>query len=215
MDHKINIKFGEVNNLSDARYASGMGAAFMGFNLSPAHPKYLEPKSMKEISNWAPGPAIVTEWEDETAEEIANSCTRLGIEYVQLNNFNPSVTAALKPDFCVIQNIDIHPETHSAKLIQQISEVNGLVMYYMLSFKSLDDQEAFLSKPGNELLITDFCRDQPVILNFHFNSDNILNLIEKFKPFGINFKGSSEMKPGIQDYSILNDLFDLVTKAQE
>ncbi len=215
MDHKPNIKFGEVNNLSDARYASGMGAAFMGFNLSPSHSKYVEPESMKEISNWAPGPVLVTEWNHEPANIISETCGRLGIEYVQLNTFNPVVTAALKPDFCVIQNIEIHAEELPGKLIEQISQVNGLAMYYMLSFKNLADQEHFLSKPGNELLITDLCRDQPVFLNFHFNTGNILDLIEKFKPFGINFNGTPETKPGIQDYSVLNELFDLVNKTQE
>ena len=215
MEHKLNIKFGEVNNLSDARYASGMGAAFMGFNLSPTHPKYVEPESMKEISNWAPGPVIISEWNHEPADVIAETCNKLGIEYVQLNTFNPVVTAVLKPDFCVIQNIDIQADENAGKLIQQISEVNGLVMYYMLSFKNLEDQEHFLSKPGNELLITDFCRDQPVFLNFHFTVDNILSLIEKFKPFGINFNGSLESKPGFQDYSELNDLFELISQTQE
>jgi phosphoribosylanthranilate isomerase len=215
MDHKLNIKFGEVNNLSDARYASGMGAAFMGFNLSSPNPRYVDPDSMKEISNWAPGPAIVTEWDNESAEVIASACNRLGIEYVQLNKFNPVVTSALKADFCVIQNIDIPAEEHSGNLIQQVSEVNGLAMYYMLSFNSIDDQEKFLSKPGNELLITELCRDQPVFLNFHFNAQNIVSLVEKYKPFGINFKGSAETKPGFQDYSVLNDLFDLVNKAVE
>ncbi len=214
MEHKINAKFGEINNLGDARYAAGVGAAFMGFNLSSSPPKYVEPEKMKEISGWAPGPALVTEWENEPANIIADTCKRLDIDYIQLNSFNPAVTSALKPDFCVIQNIDISAIEPPGKLIQQVNEVNGLAMYYMLSFKTLSDQEKFLSKPGNELLITDFCRDQPVLLNFHFNPSNILTLIEKFKPFGINLKGPSEIKPGFQDYGDMNELFELVSKAQ-
>jgi len=213
MEHKINAKFGEINNLGDARYAAGMGAAFMGFNLSPSNPKHVDPDKMKEISGWAPGPKLVTEWENEPADLIADTCKKLDIDYVQLNNFNPAVTEALKKGFCVIQNINIDPDELPGRMIQQVNEVNGLAMYYMLSFKSLAGQEKFLSKPGNELLITDFCRDQPVLLNFHFTPSNIAPLIEKFKPFGINLKGPSEIKPGLQDYSDINELLDLVHKA--
>src|SRR6185503_523293 len=177
MDHKLNIKFGEINNLSDARYAAGMGAAFMGFNLSASHPKCVTVEKLKEISGWAPGPAIVTEWENESADVIADTCNRLNIEYVQLNSFNPEITAALKPEFCVIQNIDLNTESHIGELVNKVSEVNGLVMYYMLSFDNVKDQEMFLAKSGNTLFITDICRDQPVILNFQFNKSNILDLV--------------------------------------
>ncbi len=215
MDHKLNIKFGEINNLSDARYAAGTGATLMGFNLSASHPKSVSVENMKEISGWAAGPAIVTEWENETADIIASTCNRLDIEYVQLNTFNPVVTAALKPEFCVIQNIELSADSHTGDLINKLNEVNGLAMYYMLSFKNLKDQEAFLSKPGNELFVKDLCRDQPVILNFVFNASNVLGVIEKFNPFGINIVSKGETKPGIQDFSEMNDLFDVIEKARE
>lgn len=215
MDHKLNIKFGEINSLSDARYAAGMGAAFMGFNLSTSNPKSISLEKLKEISGWAPGPAIVTEWENEPADVIANTCNKLDIEYVQLNAFNPAVTAALKPEFCVIQNIDLNTSSHIGELINKVSEVNGLVMYYMLTFNNIEDQDFFLAKSGNALFITDLCRDQPVILNFQFNKSNILTLMEQFNPFGININGGAEAKPGTQDYNDLNHMFDLLGKTSE
>ena len=210
MEHKLNIKFGEINTLSDARYAAGLGAAFMGFNLSPAHPKNCSEQRLKEISGWAPGPAIVTEWENEPANLIADTCNRLNIEYIQLNGFNPVVTAALKPEFCVIQNINLHGDSHIGEMVQKLSDVNGLAMYYLLTFKDIVEQEKFLSKPGNDLFVMDLCRDQPVFLNFRFNTSNIKMLVEKFNPFGINISGNGEVKPGIQDFSGLNDLFDQI-----
>jgi len=210
MPEKINIKFGEVNNLADARYAAAMGASLLGFNLSPSHPQYVSPEQLKEISGWAAGPELVIEWEHEPAEIIKDTCTRLDIEYVQLNHFDPVVTQALKGDFCVIQNIVLHKDLHASDIIQMINDVNGLVMYYMLSFDDLAEQDRFLSVPGNNLLIKDLCRDQPVLLNFQFNPQNLVSIIEEFEPFGINLKGSSENKPGHQDFEELNDLVSLI-----
>ncbi len=215
MEHKLNIKFGEINTLSEARYAAGVGAAFMGFNLSPENSKNCTEQNLKEISGWAPGPAIVTEWENESADVIADTCNRLNIEYIQLNAFNPDVTSALKPGFCVIQNISLQADSHIGELIKKVNDVNGLAMYYLLSFNDLNEQEKFLSKSGNDLFVTDLCRDQPVFLNFRFNASNIKLLVEKFNPFGINISGKGEIKPGIQDFSELNDLLDIVNSTKD
>jgi phosphoribosylanthranilate isomerase len=210
VSHKINIKFGEVNNLSDARYAAALGATFLGFNLSPAHAQYISPDLVKEISGWAAGPALVTEWENEPAEVIIDTCRRLDVEYIQLNRFHPEITGVLKPDFSVIQNIEIPGSDTMADIISKINQVNGMAMYYMLSFPSILDQSAFLAKPSHKLLLTDCCRDYPVLLNFHFTPENLIPLIDEFSPFGINLKGSSELKPGYKDFDELNDLVALL-----
>jgi phosphoribosylanthranilate isomerase len=210
MDHPVNIKFGEVNNLSDARYAAALGATFLGFNLSPNHPQYITPELLKEISGWAAGPSLVSEWENEVAEVISDTCKRLTIEYVQLNRFDPKVTEALKQDFSVIQNIEITAADVVSDIITRINQVNGLVMYYMLSFPTMHDQEVFLSNPSHKLLLTDCCRDYPVLLNFHFTPQNLVPIIEEFKPFGINLRGSSEIKPGYKDFEELNELITLL-----
>ena len=213
MDHKLNIKFGEVNNLSDARYAAGAGATFLGFNLSTSHPQYIAPEKIKEICGWVSGPIPVAEWGNEPASIISDTCNSLGMEYIQLNAFNPEITAALKMDFCVIQNIEIGAEDHLAGLIEKVNKVNGLAMYYMLSFKDLSSQEMFLSKESHCLMVKDFCRDQPIFLNFHFTPENLPGLIDQFQPFGINLNGSAESKPGVKDFSTLNDLVSLLEKS--
>jgi phosphoribosylanthranilate isomerase len=209
MELKTNVKLGEVNNLSDARYAAGVGAAFLGFNFSPSHPQYIAPSQVEEIVGWLTGPALVGEFDNELTDIIRDTAERFHLDYVQLNEFNPAQAAELK-DLSVIQNIHIHGDMHPADVIAKVDAVQHPDMYYMLTFDSHASQESFLGKAGNQLLLTEFCRDYPVIFNFHFTPDNLINFIDQYNPFGINLRGGSEIKPGYKDFDALNELLELL-----
>jgi phosphoribosylanthranilate isomerase len=208
MNLKTNIKLGEVNNLSDARYAAGLGAQFLGFNFCPTHPQYLAPSSVQEIVGWLTGPCLVGEWEDELADIILDTTERLHLDYAQLNSFDPAKAKALK-DICLIQNM-LLDENSPAELIRKIDEVHTQDMYFLLSFGSQDAQTHYFSHSGNQQLLRELCRDYPVILNFYFSPENAIHFIEEYKPFGINLKGSSEIKPGYKDFDELNELVSLL-----
>lgn len=86
MFHACEIKFGAINNLSDARYAAAAYARWIGFRLDSNHPRYIEPAKAKEIIDWVSGPEVVAEIEDKMPEELQAGLEVLGINWVQVSN---------------------------------------------------------------------------------------------------------------------------------
>lgn len=204
-----NVKLGEVNNLTDARFASGIGAKFISFNFNPEHPQYIDSEKLKEIAGWLQGPHLVGEWDNQGPEEIQHLSDELHLEYAQLNRFDVTCAQALK-NLIIIQNIYLDNCATISEIISQVDGVRGCVKYFMLTFNNKAAQEKFLAAPANHLLLTEFCRDYPVFFNFQFNKENLLPIIEKYKPFGINLRGSSEIKPGFKDFDEMNELVELL-----
>jgi phosphoribosylanthranilate isomerase len=209
MDLKTNLKLGEVTNLSDARFAAGRGAAFIGFAMSPGNPNYLEPDKVHEITGWIDGPHLVGEWSGGIVDVIADTHERLQLDYVQLNSHDPALGSALA-GMPIIQCIRITGDSTSSEIIRQVNEVHVHTHHFMLCCDRLEEQERFLSTHSHEQLVMELCRDYPIILDWHFTSDNLVPILEKYQPFGINLKGGTEDKPGLKDFDVLNELVDLL-----
>lgn len=61
MPLKTVVKVGNISNLSDARYCSGMGVEMLGFRVLEGQDNYISPKLFQEIRGWVTGPKIVAE----------------------------------------------------------------------------------------------------------------------------------------------------------
>lgn len=84
MNYPFLLKFSNISNLSDARYAAGMWADFIGFCFDPSSPSYLEPPKAQSIISWVSGPAIVGEFGDQPIEWITDFSRQLSIQVVQI-----------------------------------------------------------------------------------------------------------------------------------
>jgi phosphoribosylanthranilate isomerase len=85
MPLKTLVKVGNISNLSDARYCSGMGVDMLGFTVIEGQPNHLPAKLFQEIRGWISGPKVVAEIygiQDEAvlSEIIANYAP----EYLEL-----------------------------------------------------------------------------------------------------------------------------------
>ena len=70
---KLRVKLGGVNNLSDARYAAGMGVEAIGFGIDKEQQGFLDPEAMHAISDWIAGIEIVGETDSNLPEKAAIS----------------------------------------------------------------------------------------------------------------------------------------------
>ncbi|HEY0656099.1 MAG TPA: hypothetical protein VGD65_23350, partial [Chryseosolibacter sp.] len=61
MPLKTLVKVGNISNLSDARYCSGMGVEMLGFRVIEGQQNFVSPKLFQEIRGWVTGPKIVAE----------------------------------------------------------------------------------------------------------------------------------------------------------
>lgn len=84
MNYPFLLKFSNVSNLSDARYAAGMWADFIGFCFDPSSPDYIEPAKAKEIAGWVNGPLITGEFGNQPPEWISDFVKAIPLHALQL-----------------------------------------------------------------------------------------------------------------------------------
>ena len=84
MNYPFLLKFSSISNLSDARYAAGMWADFIGFNFDPNSSSYIEPEKAKSIIGWISGPALVGEFGQQPLEWIKDFAQQLQLKVVQI-----------------------------------------------------------------------------------------------------------------------------------
>src|ERR1044071_5737472 len=86
MPLKTVVKVGNITNLSDARYCSGMGVDMLGFRVLEGQPNYLSPKLFQEIRGWVTGPKIVAEIYGLTSpDQLQSIIENYAPDYFELN----------------------------------------------------------------------------------------------------------------------------------
>ena len=176
------VYLSDVDNLSDARYAAGMGVNLIGFRLNPHDENSLNPEQFKEISEWILGVKLVGEFGNSTPEEVKEYLSEFNVDYLlisdeyQLHEF----TQFDKP---LILRIPINEETKD-NLGSTFNYCSGSIDYFLL--ESLGD---VLDKEDIKLLKT-YSSQFPIILGFGVNTENAKTIVNELKLKGISLKGA-------------------------
>ena len=206
-----NLKFGELTNLSDARFAAGSQANFLGFSLDPDSENYIEHDDLNEILGWIEGVGLVGEFGKQDFEEIRDAIQQYKLDYVQLNETEHFFSLS-KLKAQIIQNLDLATFRDREELEYFIEDSYQNITYYMFSIYNDEDLKAFLNDNDFKKRIKDFTDDLNVILNLPFNAENIIDLTKEFKPFAINIYAGGEERPGYKDF---DELIEMVESLDE
>ena len=76
----------EVDNLSDARFAAGMGVDLVGFKLDPNHENALNKAKFDEISEWIAGVKIVGEFGNTPPDQLTELLDAYKLDYLLIEN---------------------------------------------------------------------------------------------------------------------------------
>lgn len=201
MSFLTNIKLGNITNLSDARFAAAAGVTYIGFCFDPSNKNYIAPIKAKEIIDWVTGSLVVAEFGNQSFQEINDISELLTVDAIEVNNI-------LLPDEllglgkAIIKKIDV-----SAFDAQQLqTEIDA--------YKNVADAfHLFYSNNTNALdttVLKNICKNVRIIWGIAFDLDNVLEIIDTYKPFAIHISGVQEEKAGIKDFDGLNDLLDII-----
>lgn len=199
MSFQTNIKLGNITNLSDARFAAAAGATYIGFCFDPSNANYIAPIKAKEIIDWVTGSSVVAEFGDQSFDEIHDISELLNVDVIEVNNtLLPDELLSLgKP---VIKKINVNQFNKEQLQI----EINA--------YEKVADAFHVYAGSSTEIYDCDqlvaLCESHRVIWGLQLNTNNVLNILSSFGPFGINLVGGSEEKAGMKDFDELNDLFD-------
>lgn len=188
---KTFVKVSGVNNLSDARYCSGMEVNQLGFSVEPNNPNYTDSEKFNEIKGWLSGVAYVGEIDKDSTVDIATIKTQYDLDAIQVAT-PAQVAEAASLGLPVILNIDVAMITESL-----LSSVKDRVDYFLI-------QSAFAGEISPDILAL---ADQfPLVMAYGFNAETVGNLLGKVK--GVSLQGGDEISPGLRDFDEMIDILE-------
>jgi phosphoribosylanthranilate isomerase len=194
---QYSVKLSQVTNLTDARYAAGMGVKFIGYSFEPAD---LENEALltqrSEIAQWIVGPQIVIEENGLNAQQVEALYNALPVAFLQTRNLKIVTSQQL-----------IYPILLTECCLKEMDSV--LAEYPDTIFLiTLIGIEIF---PQIEQYLIDYCLKYKIILTApEINSTEFLELIEKVKPYGIELAGGEEERPGYRDMGEMMDILEAI-----
>lgn len=200
---KTFVKISNVNNLSDARYCSGMYVDLMGFSLEPVNDNYLTPVAFKEITGWLSGLHYVGEFSTTDSDAILEQLnTYKGINYIQVEE-EYHLRGLAKSPYKLILKKCVDNNEQLAELLPLASRLKEANVILLID---TDDPRKFTDP--NLDIIRNIAQACEVLLGFGFNADTVEMVVQQTQVRGIAMKGGNEIKPGVKDFDELAETLE-------
>ena len=183
MPLKTIVKVGNISNLSDARYCSGMGVDMLGFRVIEGQPSYIAPKAFQEIRGWISGPKVVAEiYGIDDLDKIP----------AIIENYAPEFFEMTLPEFKKFGKDLPRPVIIKVGKASDITGTPDRISYVIADEKSDDIPSAFpiLIKPESK--------------------EQLQQDLNRKKIQGVALDGSAEERPGFKDYTDLADILEFL-----
>jgi len=190
MGLKLSVKIGDVTNLSDARYAAGMGVDYIGFNIDPSSENFVTAKTFEEITKWISGVGIIG--------EIGNSLKFSKDDYPSFL-FESSNPGNLKIENEFVYRIDA--KNIAFDMLEKSLKTEKNALFYVLEVTNKQLEE-------NVAGFTNLCNSFPIYVSTDFNEPLLEKVVNTIKPTGIEIKGGLEAQPGFKDYDGIADVLE-------
>jgi phosphoribosylanthranilate isomerase len=190
------VKISSVNNLSDARYAAGMGVGLMGFDLNPGSENFVDPIKFNAITSWISGVKIVGELgviKAEVAEQVAQ---QYQLDYLQVD---PEVIPEVLKRLSLPVIIKLS-QPGKVQLSRAFEKFGSLPSWYLLEpdFSIPDETLQWCARKASRF---------PMILGSNLTAGNVHEILEwGFK--GIALRGGQEIRPGYKNFDELADILE-------
>ena len=188
MPLKTLVKVGNISNLSDARYCSGMGVDILGFRVIESQANNMPHKLFQEIRGWISGPKIAAEIYGVQNHDLSVIVSNYRPDYFEMSYAEfkenhkritlPAIVYLSKDEIC---NADLDSESEN------------------IAYLVIDEDDSTLLK--------EYSLPYPVLLKV--NSNHALD--EKLGTDGVAglaLNGSPELRPGYKDYSELATILE-------
>ena len=192
---KTKVILSHVTNLSDARYASGMGVNFIGFSINPENSQFVTAEEAKSISGWLSGVSIIGEIGSTIPIDMADYvCAYIQTSNVLLIDKLAEPILALDVDLVNINDI-----------IGSLIKYSGLVGFFILRVKAAQ-------LPELQPQLSELCRTYSVYISTEFDNNKLAFVLDDINPTGIVLYGSDEAKPGLSNYDGIADILELLAE---
>ncbi len=199
----LKVKICGITNYDDALNATNLGADYLGFQLIKDSPKKVSDKMLKEVNEKLPSFVLaVGIFVDQDSKAIAKVVKKTGIKVVQLNGNET-------PEFCKALAVSLGIKVFKYMKYTSVSDIIklqpyiGNVDYFVLDISTKDEQGnsviALESLTGLEQLTV------PYFITGDISSENVSDVMEKAKPYGVEADTSIERLQRRKDFNKMAD----------
>lgn len=203
---KTLLKAASISNLTDGRYFAAANAEWMGFVLDPSREDALSIQLAMEFMGWLSGPRYIGEFGISPVHAINEAVSILGLESIEITEPIDLELLDEKID-SLLYRLKISSEGDLKSAAQLMKEQGSYIAQFILDFNAGNYFWNSLSESERELL-KQLCSNYSVLLNFSFDEKNAVEIVEKIKPMGIEFRGSEEISTGMQLYTALDPILE-------
>ncbi len=189
---KTFVKVSGINNLSDARYCSGMEVDQLGFSIQEDSPNYTGPDKFKEIKGWLSGVAYVGEIEADNAKSIADIVKDYELDALQVAN-KEQVLEAQATGLPVILKTDVSMIT-----VDTLSDLKDKVSYFLI-------ESVYAGQVSPDIL--ELTGQFPIVTGYGFDAGSVEALVSSGIK-GVALKGGEEISPGLRDFDEMMDILE-------
>lgn len=203
------IKICGLTTLEDARFASGLGADFLGFVQHEASPRFVRPEAVAEIVGWIYGAQAVGVFVNKTPDEVNAACETAGFAYAQLHG-TESVEDCRAIDRPIIKAFRVMHDASAEQLRAAMEPYRDVAELFLLDTHSTSlwggSGESF-----NWRLARDLAADFPILLAGGLTPENVAEAVETMRPWGVDVSSGVEASPGVKDFDRMAAFFDALS----
>ncbi len=199
----LKVKICGITNYDDALNATNLGADYLGFQLIKDSPKKVSDKMLKEVNEKLPPFVLaVGIFVDQDSNAITKTVKKTGIKAVQLNGNET-------PEFCKALAVSLGIKVFKYMKFTSVSDIIklqpyiGNVDYFVLDISTTDEQGnsavAVEALAGLEQLSV------PYFITGNISSENVSDVMEKSKPYGVEADSSIERLQRRKDFNKMAD----------
>ncbi len=182
-----------VTNLSDARFATGMGVDYIGFNIDEDSSDSISLTDFTAITAWLEGPTMVGETSKSLSTDKALELAKAFEVSHMISDSEDQIQAFKNAGMSTF----LRTQVVSINEIEDIKTEADFIIIETAQEFSIDD--------FNTLEIS-----KEVFIANSFNAENINNWIDQTKITGIGLRGSEEIRTGFVDLDEMADILEAI-----
>ena len=212
---RFRVKFCGISSAEDAKRAISVAPDALGFVFFEDSPRYVTPETAEAIiKNIPPFISAVGIFVNEDLRFIEECVYRCGLRAVQLHgDENPNYCSDFKKvgfkGIKLIKAVRVKDEESLRSIESCPADAILLDAYrsnvYGGTGKGFDRTLAFLAKEYG----------RRIIVAGGLNSDNVYDIIEEIKPYGVDVSSGIESSPGVKNLELMEQFILEVRKAEK
>jgi len=207
----MKVKICGITNLADARYATALGADYLGFILHPESPRYVEARTAAEIIEWVYGATTVGVFVDADADTVNSQVAEAGFDMVQLHG-DETIETCARIEQPIIKAFQARERDTFDDLARRMEPYAETVDFFLV-----DTYDASLrggtGRTFDWTLASRLAGAFPLFLAGGLRPENVVRAVETVSPAGVDVSSGVESEPGRKDFARLDAFFDALSRS--